>query len=47
MKYKLYVYLEKCDFWFQALTTSNQEVFDIKKKKLEEQGHQVKESITI
>ena len=46
VKYKLYVYLEKCDFWFQALSTSNQEVFEFKKKRLEAKGHKVKESVT-
>jgi transcriptional regulator CtsR len=45
MKYELWVYLEKNDFWFKALTTSNQQVLEIKKQRLNNQGHKVKESI--
>lgn len=45
MKYELWVYLEKNDFWFKALTTSNQKVLESKKQRLNNQGHKVKESI--
>jgi|TARA_R110000782_G_scaffold41155_5_gene94671 hypothetical protein len=45
MRYELWVFLEKNGFWFKAMTTSNQEIIDVKKKKLLTQGHKVKESI--
>ena len=45
MRYELWVFLEKNSFWFKAMTTSNQEIIDVKKKKLLTQGHKVKESI--
>ena len=45
MKYELWVYLKKNDFWFKALTTSNQQVLEIKKQRLNNQGHKVKQSI--
>tara|TARA_R110000803_G_scaffold172432_1_gene235350 strand:- start:898 stop:1059 length:162 start_codon:yes stop_codon:yes gene_type:complete len=45
MRYELWVFLEKNGFWFKAMTTSNQKIIDVKKKKLLTQGHKVKESI--
>tara|TARA_Y100000114_G_scaffold156406_1_gene183516 strand:- start:2763 stop:2906 length:144 start_codon:yes stop_codon:yes gene_type:complete len=47
MKYELFVYLDKNDFWFKVLKTPNQKFFDYKKNKLIKQGHKVKELITI
>ena len=44
MKYELWVYLKRNDFWFKAISSRNQDVID-KKKRLIEQGHKVKESI--
>jgi hypothetical protein len=47
MKYELFVYLEKNDFWFKVLRTADQRFFDYKKRELIKEGHKVKESITI
>ena len=46
MKYELFVYLDKNDFWFKVLKTADQRFFDYKKRKLMKQGHKVKEQIT-
>lgn len=45
MKYELWVYLQANDFWFKAMTSTNQDAIDAKKKTLLQQGHKVKESI--
>jgi len=45
MKYELWIYLQANDFWFKAMTSTNQDVIDAKKKRLVKQGHKVKESI--
>lgn len=45
MKYELWVHLEKNDTWFKAMSSSNVNLIEAKKKKLLKQGHKVKESV--